>query len=98
MRVEICRISEISCVERLSQMILIIPISGVNPFAYELCFRLNSDLKETSHFYPFVENDVVSLNFHSFDLDSAAIIKVNSIARKNILLAASGDGTWMPAE
>lgn len=75
-----------------------IPISGVNPFAYELCFRLHINLKETSHFYPFIESDVIAINFNSFDLDSAAVVKVNSIARKNVIIPASGDGSWKLAK
>jgi len=75
-----------------------VPIQGVNPFAYELCFRLNQNTSKRSHFYPFIESNVVKVHFHHFDLDSSAYLKVNSIVRKDVPLAPSGNGVWRQSE
>jgi len=71
-----------------------IPIIASNAFTFEFTIRMDSDPKEVSHLYPFVDNDVQSIKFMNFDFDGA---DVTLFSRKRFSedVSVSGDGVWL---
>lgn len=68
-------------------------IEGANAFTYEYTFRL-PNATSICHIYPFVNNDVISIQQYNFDWDGDGMIRMVSIARKGELVKMSTDDDW----
>lgn len=71
-----------------------VDIEGGNAFTFEYAFRLNADVNQTSHIYPYIDNKVVSMQQSNFDWDSDGTIRLISKSHKGELLKTSGDNHW----
>lgn len=69
-------------------------IQGANAFTYEYTFRLPNNLA-ICHIYPFVNQDVISIQQYNFDWDSDGIIRIVSVARKGETVKMSHDDDWI---
>lgn len=69
-------------------------VEGGNAFAYEVSFRLLNKSGECVHFYPFIDNKVISINQQNFDFDKDGELRLHSVSKKSHVLASSGDAEW----
>lgn len=74
------------------------PVEGGNAFTFEYTFRLSDNQNNVAHLYPFVDENVVSVNIYNFDFDGDGQINVVSMAKKGELSIASGDNVWAKSE
>ena len=58
-----------------------LPIEGANAFTYEYTFRMPNN-RSICHIYPYVNDNVVSVQQYNFDWDNDGVIRVVSVARK----------------
>lgn len=71
------------------------PIEGLNAFAYEISFRMQSKTEQKQiHIYPFVDKKVVSVTQNNFDFDNLGFVRLTTIAKKVNIQDVSLDGTW----
>ena len=70
------------------------PVEGGNSFSYELTVRLKKDTKEVAHFYPFINDQIISVQQHNFDFDYNGNIRITSLMKKSHEMKISGDGNW----
>lgn len=75
-----------------------VEVEGGNAFTFEYSFRLHSDSRQTSHVYPYIDNQVISLMQYNFDWDTDGIIKLYSVATLSEHMALSGDNEWAISE
>ncbi len=68
-------------------------ILGANAFTYEYTFRLPNN-RSICHIYPYVNDDVVSVQQYNFDWDGDGLIRVVSVARKGETVKMSTDDDW----
>ena len=68
-------------------------IEGANAFTYEYTFRLPNN-RDICHIYPYVNENVVSVQQYNFDWDSDGVIRVVSVARKGETVKMSTDDDW----
>lgn len=71
-----------------------IAIEGANAFTFEYAFRLHDDVNQTSHIYPYIDNDVVTMKQSNFDWDSDGAIRLISKSHKGEIMKSSGDNAW----
>ena len=64
-------------------------------FAYEISFRLKSDVKEVAHFYPFIDPEIVSVKQNNFDFDFNGEMRVTSVVKNMQKVSTSNDGEWV---
>ncbi len=69
-------------------------IEGAGTFAYKISFRLKSKPGEVAHFYPFVDDKVVSIKQVNFDFDNDGEMRLTTVAKNQHALKPSGEGTW----
>lgn len=69
-------------------------IEGGNAFTYEYTFRLHDDAKSTSHIYPYIDENVISIAISNFDWDSDGEIRLLSVSKNSIKCATSADSDW----
>lgn len=69
-------------------------IPGANAFTYEYSVRLKSEKGEIAHFYPYIDEQVVSIKQFNFDFDYDGKMRLFSSVKKGEVLSASGNGTW----
>jgi len=69
-------------------------VEGGNAFTFEYTFRLSDNANNTAHLYPYVLENVISVNVTNFDFDSDGQVNIVSIAKKGELSKASGDNVW----
>lgn len=69
-------------------------IEGANAFTFEYTFRLPNNLA-ICHIYPFVSQDVISIQQYNFDWDDDGIIRIVSVARKGETVKMSSDDDWI---
>lgn len=70
------------------------PLEGANLFTYEYTFRVDEKPGSISHVYPFVDDNVISVNINTFDLDDDSYMRLVSIARKGDKINGSLDNEW----
>lgn len=68
-------------------------IEGANAFTYEYTFRLPNN-RSICHIYPYVNEEVVSVQQYNFDWDGDGVIRVVSVARKGESVKMSTDDDW----
>ncbi len=73
-------------------------VEGANAFTYEYSFRLPEHVKEVVHLYPFIEEDVVSIIQHNFDLDNIAHVMLYSVSKNRISGGDSGNDVWIESK
>ncbi len=71
-----------------------VEVEGGNAFTFEYTFRLHSDPWQTSHVYPYIDDEVISLQQSNFDWDSDGFIKIFSVATLGENLKTSADDEW----
>lgn len=71
-----------------------ISIEGANAFGYEWTFRMPSENNSVSHLYPYITDDVVSIQQFNFDWDDDGIIKIISYEKKGEWVAMSNEADW----
>lgn len=71
-----------------------IPVEGGNAFTFEYTFRLHSDPWQTSHVYPYIDNEVIYLAQSNFDWDNDGFIRVYSVVSFAEELTTSQDNNW----
>lgn len=70
------------------------PIEGSNLFTYEYTFRVDEKPGSVSHVYPFVDENVISININTFDLDDDSYMRLVSVAKKGDKINGSLDNEW----
>lgn len=68
-------------------------IEGANAFTYEYTFRLPNE-QSICHIYPFVSDEVVSVQQYNFDWDGDGVIRIVSVGRKGEKVEMSTDNDW----
>lgn len=71
-----------------------ISIEGANAFGYEWTFRMPAERSAVAHLYPFITDDVVSIQQLNFDWDDDGIIKIVSYEKKGEWVAMSNEADW----
>lgn len=71
-----------------------IAIEGANAFGYEWTFRMPSEQSAISHLYPYITDDVVSVQQFNFDWDDDGIIKIVSYEKKGEWVEMSNEADW----
>lgn len=71
-----------------------IAIEGANAFGYEWTFRMPSEPAAISHLYPYITDDVVSIQQFNFDWDDDGIIKIVSYEKKGEWVEMSNEADW----
>lgn len=71
-----------------------IEVEGGNAFTFEYTFRLHQDPWQTSHIYPYIDDQVISVKQFNFDWDNDGYIKIYSVATLGEALTLSDDGNW----
>jgi len=70
------------------------PVEGAFAFYFKYKFRLNDDVNEVSHIYPFIDDKVLAIKQTNFDWDNDGFIRIISVAKNGEFLKVSGDNTW----
>lgn len=71
-----------------------IPVEGGNAFTYEYSFRLKSESGTVTHLYPYIDEDVTSIEQHNFDFDGDGEFVLYSVSKNRHLSSTSGNGDW----
>lgn len=71
-----------------------VEVEGGSAFTFEYTFRMSDNPNSVAHLYPYVEEDVFSINISNFDFDNDGDVNIVSMAKKGELSKASGDGVW----
>ncbi|MGK0384920.1 MAG: hypothetical protein ACJAVL_001670 [Bacteroidia bacterium] len=71
-----------------------IAIEGANAFGYEWTFRMPAEKNAVCHLYPYVNDDVVSIQQFNFDWDDDGIIKIISYEKKGEWVEMSNEADW----
>lgn len=70
-----------------------VPIEGGNAFTYEYTFRLPNN-KTVCHLYPYIDDQVVSIQQYNYDWDTDGTLRIVSVSRPGELIKMSGDDNW----
>ncbi len=71
-----------------------ISIEGANAFGYEWTFRMPPENNAVCHLYPYITDDVVSIQQFNFDWDDDGIIKIISYEKKGEWVKMSNQADW----
>lgn len=71
-----------------------IAIEGANAFGYEWTFRMPTEKSAICHLYPYINDDVVSIQQLNFDWDDDGIIKIVSYEKKGEWVEMSNEADW----
>jgi hypothetical protein len=71
-----------------------IGIEGANAFSYEWTFRMPDGATAVCHLYPYVTEDVVSIQQYNFDWDDDGIIRIVSYEKKGEWVKMSNEADW----
>lgn len=71
-----------------------IAIEGANAFAYEWTFRMPAEKNAVCHLYPYITDDVTSIQQFNFDWDDDGIIKIISYEKKGEWVEMSNEANW----
>jgi hypothetical protein len=70
------------------------PIEGGNAFTFEYTFRLSDRQTDVAHLYPYIEDNVLSINFANFDFDDDGEINIVSIVKNGDPSKPSSENNW----
>lgn len=71
-----------------------VEVLGSNAFTYSYTFRVPEDPNRVTHIYPFITNDVVSIEVHNFDFDEGGKAYVYSVTKNRHPVTTGGDDQW----
>ncbi|MCB9192086.1 MAG: hypothetical protein H6602_10515 [Flavobacteriales bacterium] len=71
-----------------------IAIEGANAFGYEWTFRMPAEKSAICHLYPYINDDVVSIQQFNFDWDDDGVIKIVSYEKKGEWVEMSNEADW----
>lgn len=71
-----------------------VPIEGANAFSYEWTFRMPDQPGAVCHLYPYVSEDVISVQQFNFDWDNDGVIKIVSYEKRGEPVAMSNEDEW----
>ncbi len=69
-------------------------IEGSNASTYEYTFRMPDKAGSVCHLYPYITEDVISIQQHNFDWDSDGQMRIVSYEKKGELAALSSENDW----
>lgn len=69
-------------------------IEGSNAFTFEYTFRMPDKGGSVSHLYPYITDDVVSIQQYNFDWDNDGQMRIVSYEKKGELAAISNENDW----
>jgi hypothetical protein len=69
-------------------------VLGSNAFTYSYTFRVPHDPSRVTHIYPFITNDVVSIEVHNFDFDHGGHAYIYSVSKNRHPVTTGGDDQW----
>ena len=69
-------------------------IEGSNAATYEYTFRMPDKAGSVCHLYPYINEDVISVQQHNFDWDSDGQMRIVSYEKKGELVALSSENDW----
>lgn len=69
-------------------------IAGANAFTFEYTVRLHESSSQISHLYPFVDDQVLALKQHNFDLDGVCELSIYSVSKIAHKASCSGNNIW----
>lgn len=75
-----------------------VAVEGGNAFTFEYTFRLHSDAWQTSHVYPYIDEEVVYLAQANFDWDDDGYIRIYSVVTFAAELETSKDDNWSTSQ
>ncbi|MCF8257471.1 MAG: hypothetical protein K9J06_07965 [Flavobacteriales bacterium] len=75
-----------------------IAIEGANAFSYEWTFRMPTEAAAVSHLYPYVTDDVISIQQYNFDWDDDGVIKIISYEKKGEWVKMSNESDWVTSQ
>ncbi|MCB9232991.1 MAG: hypothetical protein H6581_15145 [Bacteroidia bacterium] len=70
-----------------------VPVEGANAFTFEYTFRLPNK-PSVCHIYPYIDNEVISVQQHNFDWDGDGLIRIVSVAKQGEKVLMSGEDNW----
>ncbi len=71
------------------------PLEGGYLFAYEICFRMNTNPNSISHFYPYINNErTIGFSVYNFDYDNGGNIHVFSVSKNGQPIVISKNKEW----
>ncbi len=73
-------------------------IEGGNAFTFEFTFRLSDNINDVAHLYPYIEQNVYSIQMSNFDFDNDGDLNIVSMAKKAERSKVSGDNSWADTE
>ncbi|MFT5617939.1 MAG: hypothetical protein ACI85I_001165 [Arenicella sp.] len=71
-----------------------LPVDGLNGFTYEYSIRMASSSGSIMHIYPYVTENVISIQQHNFDSDGDGSILLYSVSKFREKAKVSGDNVW----
>lgn len=71
-----------------------VEVLGSNAFTYAYTFRLPDDPNRITHIYPFITDDVVSIDVHNFDFDRGGNAYIYSVTKNRHLVKTGGEDEW----
>lgn len=69
-------------------------IEGSNAFTFEYTFRMPDKAGSVSHLYPFITEDVISIQQYNFDWDNDGVMRIVSYEKKGELATLSNENDW----
>lgn len=69
-------------------------IEGSNAFTFEYTFRMPDKSGSVCHLYPYITENVVSIQQHNFDWDADGQMRIVSYEKKGELAALSNENDW----
>jgi hypothetical protein len=73
-------------------------VDGLNGFTYEYSIRMQSSSGSIMHIYPYVTEDVISIQQHNFDFDGDGNILLYSVSKFREKAQVSGDNVWVSSK
>ena len=73
-------------------------IEGAFAFYFKYKFRLNDNVNEVSHIYPYIDDKVIAIQQSNFDWDNDGIIRIISPSKNGEKMAVSGDNNWATSQ
>lgn len=69
-------------------------IEGSNAFTFEYTFRMPDKPGSVCHLYPYITENVISIQQHNFDWDADGQLRIVSYEKKGELAAQSNENDW----
>lgn len=71
-------------------------VEGASAFYYKYTFRMNDNVNEIAHIYPYIDKEVIAIKQTNFDWDNDGRIQIVSLTRPgNETMAIGGEEEWV---